>query len=44
MVGTAWLFVQNGCKLEGMVEINGTYQAFMSDEYERVPAFVFSIT
>lgn len=44
MVGTAWLFVQNGCKLEGMTEINGTCTAFMSDEYERVPAFVFSIT
>ena len=34
-VETAWLFVQNGCKLEG---------AFMSEEYERVPAYVFSIT
>lgn len=43
-VGTAWLFLQNGCKLEGMAEINGTCTAFMSDEYERVPAYVFSIT
>ena len=43
-VETAWLFLQNGCKLEGMAEINGTCQAFMSDEYERVPAYVFSIT
>ena len=43
-VETAWLFLQNGCKVEGMAEINGTSTAFMSDEYERVPAYVFSIT
>ena len=43
-VETAWLFVQNGCKLEGLTEINGTTTAFMSEEYERVPAYVFSIT
>ena len=43
-VQTAWLFLQNGCKVEGMAEINGTTTAFMSDEYERVPAYVFSIT
>lgn len=43
-VETAWLFVQNGCKLEGLTEIYGTCTAFMSDEYERVPAYVFSIT
>ena len=43
-VETAWLFLQNGCKLEGMAEINGTCQAFMSEEYERIPAYVFSIT
>ena len=43
-VETAWLFQENGCKLEGMAEINGTCTAFMSDEYERVPAYVFSIT
>ena len=42
-VETAWLFLQNGCKLEGMAEINGTSKAFMSEEYERVPAYVFSI-
>ena len=42
-VETAWLFIQNGCKVEGMTEINGTCQAFMSEEYERVPAYVFSI-
>ena len=43
-VQTAWLFLQNGCKVKGMAEINGTTTAFMSGEYERVPAYVFSIT
>ena len=42
-VETAWLFVLNGCKLEGLVQINGTCQTFMSEEYEQVPAYVFSI-
>ena len=42
-VETAWLFLKNGCKLEGMAEINGTCTAIFSDEYERVPAYVFSI-
>lgn len=43
-VKTAWLFLQNGCKLEGMTEINGTCTSVFSEEYERVPAYVFSIT
>ena len=43
-VETAWLFVQNGCKLEGITEINGTTTAIFTEEYERVPAYVFSIT
>ena len=43
-VETAWLFLQNGRKVEGMAEINGTTTAIFSDEYERVPAYVFSIT
>lgn len=43
-VETAWLFLQNGCKVEGMAEINGTTTSVFSDEYERVPAYVFSIT
>lgn len=43
-VETAWLFLQNGCKVEGMTEINGTSTAIFTDEYERVPAYVFSIT
>ena len=43
-VETAWLFIQNGCKVEGITEINGTTTAIFSDDYERIPAYVFSIT
>lgn len=40
---TAWAFIQNGCKLLGMTEINSKYQKFMSDEYEKAPAFLFAL-
>lgn len=42
-VETAWEFCKLGCAVEGMTEINGTTKAFMSDEYERVPAYLFRI-
>lgn len=42
-VETAWLFTQNGCRLEGIVEINGPHKAFMSDEYEKAHGYLFSI-
>lgn len=42
-VETAWLFVQNGCRVEGMVEINTPYKPFMSDEYEKAHGYLFSI-
>mgnify|MGYP000317411646 FL=1 len=42
-VETAWLFTQNGCRLEGLVEINGRHKAFMSDEYEKAHGYLFSI-
>lgn len=42
-VETAWIFLQNGCKLEGLVEINGPHKAFMSDEYEKAHGYLFSI-
>ena len=32
---SAWAFLQNGCTLAGMVEINGLHKAFGSDEYEK---------
>ena len=40
---SAWAFLQNGCTLAGMVEINGPHKAFGSDEYEKRPAFLFRV-
>lgn len=43
-VETAWLFLQNGCRLEGLIEINSRHKAFLSDEYEKVHGYLFSLT
>ena len=40
---SAWAFLQNGCALAGMVEINGPHKAFGSNEYEKRPAFLFRV-
>ena len=40
---SAWAFLQNGCTLAGMVEINGPHKAFGSDEYEKCSAFLFRV-
>ena len=42
-VESAWTFLQNGCALAGMVEINGPHKAFGSDTYEKRPAFLFRV-
>lgn len=42
-VETAWLFTQNGCRLEGIVEINGRCRAFMGEAYEKAHGYLFSI-
>ena len=42
-VETAWLFTELGCKLEGLVEINGQTKAFMSDELKKVHGYLFSV-
>lgn len=42
-VETAWLFTQNGCRLEGLLEINSRHKAFMSGEYEKAHGYLFSI-
>ena len=42
-VETAWLFQMNGCKLEGLVEINSRHKAILSDEYEKAHGYLFSI-
>ena len=40
---SAWAFLQNGCALASMVEINGQHKAFGSDEYEKHQAFLFRV-
>ena len=40
---SAWAFLQNGCTLAGMVEINGKHKAFGSDKYEKRPSFLFRV-
>ena len=38
---TAWLFTQHGFHLAGILEINSQHKAILSDEYEKVPAYLF---
>lgn len=42
-IQVSWAFTQLGCTLEGMIEIYGSGRKFMSNEYEKVPAFLFSL-
>lgn len=42
-VDTAWLFLQNGCRLEGLIEINSSHKEFMKDTYEKAHAYLFSL-
>ncbi len=42
-VDTAWLFLQNGCVLEGLVEINSQYKSFGSDEYDKAHGYLFKV-
>lgn len=42
-VESAWAFTQNGCTLQGMVQINSQHKVFMSDEYEKRAAFLFRV-
>lgn len=42
-VETAWLFTQNGCVLEGLVEINGPCTGIGTSEYEKVHGYLFAI-
>ena len=43
-VETAWLFTQNGCKLEGLVEINGRNTDFYGNEFEKAHGYLFSLS
>lgn len=42
-VDTAWAFQEAGCRLVGLIEINGTTKAFLSDEWEKKHGYVFTI-
>lgn len=42
-VEIAWLFLQAGCELKGMVEINTRYRDFMTCELERAHGYLFRI-
>lgn len=42
-IQVSWAFTQLGCTLEGMIEIYGSGRKFMSNEYKKVPAFLFSL-
>ena len=42
-IQVSWAFTQLGCTLEGMIEIYGSGRKFMSNEYEKVPAYLFSL-
>ena len=39
----AWLFTQNGCVLEGFVQINNKYKDTFTNAHEKKPALLFSI-
>ena len=42
-VETAWIFKQNGCQLEDLVQINGDREIFRENEYKKAPAYLFRI-
>ena len=42
-VETAWLFTENGCHLVGITQINGSRNFFKEEEYDKAPAYIFSI-
>ena len=40
----AWLFEANGCKLEGLAEINSQHRDIYTGDYQKVHAFLFSVS
>lgn len=42
-VETAWIFQQNGCRLEGLIELNGTAKDWRTGEHEKVHGYLFRI-
>ena len=41
-VETAWLFLENGCKLVGMTEVNGSKDYFKGG-FEKLHGYIFSL-
>ena len=42
-VETAWIFKENGCQLEDLIQINGREDIFREGTYEKRPAYLFRI-
>ena len=42
-VETAWIFKENGCRLEDLIQINGREKGFGEEGFEKVPAYLFRI-
>ncbi len=42
-IESAWVFIQNGCTLMGMVEINSRIKNWEGDGYEKRHAYLFSV-
>ena len=42
-VEAAWLFQKAGCSLAGLLEINSQYKDLVSNEYEKIPAYLFIV-
>lgn len=39
----AWLFQENGCRLEGMIQINGDEDFWHEGQYKKAPAYLFKV-
>jgi len=42
-VETAWLFQEAGCKLEGLIRVNGEEDGWRSGTFKKIPAYLFRI-
>ena len=42
-VESAWVFQQHGCRLEGLIELNGPSKDWTTGEREKVHGYLFSI-
>lgn len=42
-VESAWIFQQNGCRLQGLIELNGLNKDWTTGEREKVHGYLFSI-